>query len=134
MVLDWTLESSADEVKRVQLMVDELNDALALEHETYNNVLVATSEAVNNAILHGNHNDPLKAVKLRAELADNNWLIVTVQDEGKGFDPSSLPDPTQPGHLLKVSGRGIFLMRHLAQEMRYSDNGRRVQLLFRLGR
>lgn len=134
MVLDWTLESSVDEVKRVHLMVDELHEALAFEHDAYANVLVAISEAVNNAILHGNRTQASKVVRLRAEVAEPKWLTVTVQDEGNGFDFAALPDPTQPGHLMKATGRGIFLMRHLADVLRFEDRGRRVTMRFRFAR
>ena len=60
-------------------------------------------------------------------------LSFSVQDEGEGFDHESLPDPTDPENLEKISGRGVFLMKHLADEVEFSENGTRVEMKFKVG-
>ena len=91
--------------------------------------MIAVTESVNNAIRHGNDLQNNKNVLLTLQLKDN-IIIFTVRDEGKGFDFENLPDPTAPENLDKPGGRGIFLMRHLADEVKFRDEGRVVELSF----
>jgi serine/threonine-protein kinase RsbW len=87
------------------------------------------TEAVNNAIRHGNRNDPKLNVALSLML-ENDLIKFRVEDEGQGFDYHHLPDPTSPENLEKPGGRGIFLMKHLSDEVEFQDNGRVVELSF----
>lgn len=91
-------------------------------------VHVGFEEALRNAMVHGNRSIPGKQVTVEAEISD---LAVTicVEDEGDGFDPAKLPDPTKQENLLKESGRGVYLMRHLMDEIRYENGGRRVVMV-----
>ena len=91
--------------------------------------MVAITESVNNAIRHGNKEDKKKNVTLTAT-CEENVLLFTVEDEGTGFDPDSLEDPTAPENLEKIGGRGIFLMKHLSDEVKFSNEGRKVELTF----
>ncbi len=84
-------------------------------------ILLAISEAVTNAIRHGNKLDPNKHVSI-SFLAKEDGVTVTIGDEGEGFDPDSLPDPTHGEHLLVPSGRGVFLLRSLAEEVLFEKN------------
>ena len=84
---------------------------------------------MNNAILHGNKGDPEKFVKIGFE-SDDNTLIFSVTDEGPGFDYASLPDPTDPANIDKISGRGVFLMSNLADFIKFEQNGSKVMLGF----
>jgi DNA-binding response OmpR family regulator len=91
------------------------------------NVYLTLNEALANAVRHGNKNDPEKQVRVEAELtADEVSILIT--DEGEGFDPGELPDPTAVENLLKTSGRGIFLMRCYMDEVEYLENGRTLRL------
>jgi len=95
------------------------------------NLRVGLSEALANAMLYGNDRDPSKRV--RVELAIQGSTITTrVTDEGIGFDPCHLPDPTCSANLLKAEGRGIFLMRKLLDEVYFNDRGNSVTLVLRL--
>lgn len=90
----------------------------------YHNAVIALTEAVNNAIVHGNKRDSAKRVHIAANIENGN-LILGVRDEGCGFDIDSLPDPLHPDNLLREGGRGIFLIRALTDSSEFysSENG-----------
>ncbi len=87
-------------------------------------------EAVTNAMLHGNKYDPHKNVEININISPES-VTLTVRDEGEGFDPTKVPDPTSPERILETSGRGIFMMRAYFQ-VEYSDEGRKVTLTRKL--
>ncbi len=89
---------------------------------------VSFEEALRNAMIHGNKLDPKKKVIVETEVTEKS-VIVSVEDEGKGFDPRELPDPTLEENLLKESGRGVYLIRHLMDEVKYANNGRKVIMI-----
>lgn len=124
-----TLASDRDEVPRVTAFVDDINQQVQFDKERYNQVLLALSEAVTNAIVHGNKEDPSKTVSVIA-WTDDGSLNIRVEDEGEGFDPDSLPDPLKDQNLLKEGGRGVFLMRQYTDNIQFSDQGSTVTLQF----
>lgn len=91
--------------------------------------MIAVTEAVNNAIKHGNQNNSSKNVSLTLSLADG-LIKFEVRDEGVGFDFHKLPDPTAPENIAKPGGRGIFLMKHLSDEVTFKEKGKVVELSF----
>ena len=99
--------------------------------DTYGNILISLTEAVNNAIIHGNKQDETKVVEVKTE-ARNGRIAIIVKDEGKGFDYSNVPDPTSPEHVCECGGRGVFLMRQLSDRCRFQDEGRTVEMEFKL--
>lgn len=123
--------SVPENVNKVEAFVEVLKTDLHLSEEMEANILVSLSEAVNNAIVHGNKNNPAKKVSIKME-KDGNLLSFVVADEGEGFDPSMIIDPTAPENLDKPSGRGIFLMRSLADKVEFIDGGRKVNIAFNL--
>jgi serine/threonine-protein kinase RsbW len=95
------------------------------------NFRVGLSEALTNAMLYGNSRDPSKRVLV--EIAFQLGRIqARVTDQGSGFDPASVPDPTTPENLTKPCGRGLFLMRKLLDEVWYNDQGNQVTLVLKL--
>jgi serine/threonine-protein kinase RsbW len=88
---------------------------------------VALEEAIVNGLLHGNGGDPAKRVRVRYHVGPEA-VVAEVEDEGPGFDPASIPDPTAPQNLERPSGRGLFLMRHYASWLRYHGRGNRLTL------
>ncbi len=128
---DLRIPSDVINLRLVEKAIDEMSAELALSDEIYGNVLVATMEATNNAIIHGNNSDPEKEVRI-AILIDQEELKVKIEDQGKGFDYHNVPDPTSPENLEKINGRGIFLMESLSDEILYLEDGRIVELKFKL--
>lgn len=125
------LSSDIQNVSIVEELIDNQSAVCELSDEIYGKLLLAVVEALNNAIVHGNKNSSEKKVTVHYQL-NNEVIIYTISDEGDGFDPNSLPDPTAPENLEKDCGRGIFLMKNLADEVIFSDNGRTVCLKFSL--
>jgi serine/threonine-protein kinase RsbW len=115
------IESNPKQVVKVEGFLEKVNKEIHLDEVKYNKLLVATTEAVNNGIIHGNKRDPKKKVKLTCEI-DNSSLIIRVHDEGRGVDPSRLPDPLSEENLLRENGRGVFLMRSLMDKVEFDNN------------
>ena len=117
----------------VEKMVDEICSDYSINDDYYGNILISITEAVNNAIQHGNKYDPGKQVQVEFD-ADNDleYLCFKISDEGEGFDVTNLPDPTEPENIEKLNGRGIYLMRNLADNVGFSSDGREVELNFKL--
>jgi len=127
-----TLEivSQPQSINIIEKVIDDLKNEYDIHEDSYGNILVAVTEAVNNAIIHGNGLDPNKQVKVSYEV-EGDRIMFTISDSGKGFDYYNLPDPTAPENLEKPTGRGVFLMKHLADQVIFSDNGRMVELYFK---
>jgi len=128
---DLNFPSETESLRLVEKAIDELSMELDLSDEIYGNVMVATMEATNNAIIHGNKSNPEKKVKILF-LLEKNELKIHIEDQGKGFEYSIVPDPTAPGNLEKINGRGIFLMERLSDEILYLEDGRIVELKFNI--
>jgi serine/threonine-protein kinase RsbW len=124
-------ESKADNIVIAEKLVDDVCKEFSVNEDYYGNILIAVTEAVNNAINHGNRQNPDKMVHVDFTHQDHDFCF-TVKDEGDGFDFENLPDPTDPANLEKISGRGVFLMRHLADQMEYSENGTKVEMVFKV--
>jgi serine/threonine-protein kinase RsbW len=110
-------------------LVNDVSDEYHLGEDYYSNMLVAVTEAVNNAIQHGNKSNPEKQIELEFK-KENNKLLFIVRDEGEGFDYDNIPDPTSPENIEKINGRGVFLMKSLSDGISFSENGRVVELDF----
>lgn len=121
--------SKVENLSLVEKLIDQVCVEYRVNEDHYGNILIALTEAVNNAIIHGNKQDPSKHITLSCESKDNNLLFI-VEDEGPGFDFDHLPDPTDPENIEKPNGRGVFLMKNLADEVNFFNNGNRVELKF----
>ncbi len=127
------LPSSLENLPRVEKFIDEACESFHIDEDFYGNILVAVTEAVNNAIQHGNQEDPDRSFKVSFEANEElQKLTFRVEDAGEGFDYENVPDPTAPENLEKPFGRGIFLMRNLADEVEFYDEGRVVELTFQM--
>ena len=121
---------SLDEnIRIVESFIDNAKEKFKLDDDIYGNIMVAVTESVNNAIRHGNKSDKKKNVHLSLSLNDNLIRFI-IKDEGIGFDYHNLPDPTAPENIDKPSGRGIFLMKHLSDEVTFKNEGSEVELCF----
>lgn len=121
--------SIAENIRMIESFIDNAKERFDLDDDIYGNIMIAVTEAVNNAIKHGNAGDKKKNVHLSLSLNDSLIKFV-VKDEGSGFDYQHLPDPTAPENIEKVGGRGIFLMKHLSDQVEFKDQGRVVELSF----
>ncbi len=113
-----TLDSELSNVDPVEARAEQLAHKAGFDDDTSSQIAMATREAVINAILHGNKRDPKKKVRIGFALS-NAALSITIADEGLGLDPDSVPDPCAPENILRSSGRGIFLMRAIMDEVHF---------------
>jgi len=127
-----TLEfaSKGENITVIERLIDDLCEQYHIQEEHYGNILIALTEAVNNAIYHGNKQDPGKKVIIKYH-ADEDEFRFIIEDEGPGFDFDNVPDPTSPENIEKPNGRGVFLMRHLSDEIGFEDDGRIVKMDFK---
>lgn len=125
------IPSLVENIRIVESFVDNVKEQYSLTDDLYGNIMIAVIESVNNAIIHGNRTDKDKTVQLSAHLHDEQ-IVFIVSDEGNGFDHQSLPDPTAPENIEKVGGRGIFLIKNLADEVSFKSEGRTLELTFYL--
>jgi serine/threonine-protein kinase RsbW len=121
--------SLTENIRMIESFIDNAKERFHLDDDIYGNIMIAVTEAVNNAIKHGNSNDKSKNVMLSLSM-EESLIKFVVKDEGTGFDYGNLPDPTSPENLEKPGGRGIFLMKHLSDEVEFKDKGRVVELSF----
>jgi serine/threonine-protein kinase RsbW len=130
--------SAFDMLDMVQVVSDKVARLLNFEDDALVWMEVAVRESVINAIKHGNRNDPQKQVFVEFITrpdTDPDEMVVTIRDEGEGFDPDDLPDPLAPENLLKSSGRGIFFMRSFMDDVRIErakEGGMQVRLTKKL--
>lgn len=123
------LPSKIESISKIESFIDEVCEQYSISEDHYGNILIALTEAINNAITHGNKLDSTKAVSLNME-ANENQITFTVTDEGNGFDFDHIPDPTLPENITKTNGRGVFLMKSLADEVLFEENGTKTTLKF----
>ncbi|MDX2286120.1 MAG: ATP-binding protein [Bacteroidia bacterium] len=126
------LESRPEVIRAIEAVIDELRQELEFKDDVYGNVMIAVTEAINNAVFHGNKGDSSRRIFVDFETYNQYRLLVRVRDEGDGFDPDALADPTAPENIGNIGGRGVFLMRHLSDELIFRDQGRVVELIFNI--
>lgn len=114
----------------METYLDDFFGLNKIDRNIFYQVLLTLSEAVSNSIIHGNDYDHDKVVIIKSEWK-NNCLSLTIEDEGNGFDVSKIEDPTSEKNILKENGRGLFLIRSLADEVNFYDRGRILELKFK---
>jgi serine/threonine-protein kinase RsbW len=124
------IESDIRNLRTVERAIDEISADLGLSPDNYGKIMVSAMEAVNNAIIHGNKSDWTKMVVIDI-LHKGKVLTISVEDQGTGFKPYEIPDPTKPENIEKISGRGVFLMSKLADKIEFNDNGNKVTMSFK---
>jgi serine/threonine-protein kinase RsbW len=126
-----TLPSHPQNVSQVEPFVHTVAERYNLSDDVHGNILVSLTEAVTNAIVHGNRGDDTKSVSISMR-CNKEELSFKVTDQGPGFDPAAIPDPTSEEYLERCGGRGLFLMRHLSDDCRFLRGGRTVEMRFRI--
>ncbi|MFO7852515.1 MAG: ATP-binding protein [Bacteroidota bacterium] len=129
--MDLNIASNVNNLRIIEGKVDEIMLTLGINKDEYGRIMVATMEAVNNAIVHGNQYDKNKDVNIRFEYRNKDF-IVKVKDQGIGFNPDCVPDPTSPDNIENLRGRGVFLMKNLADDIGFNEIGNEVVMKFKL--
>ena len=124
-----TISSQLSELAKVEQISETVSDKMGFNQDEKDNLAIAITEVVGNAIVHGNKQDPDKKVFVQFHIYTDR-LHVEIQDEGDGFDPEQVDDPLDPANLMKESGRGIFILQNLidAVEFEFSKSGTKVHL------
>lgn len=126
------IASSRHNIAHVEALMMKVNEEFRLPEEEFQKLMIAVTEVVINAIIHGNKEDKNKKVTIEAEYDDKN-LYIKICDEGNGFNPNEIVDPTLPENILKESGRGIFIVKSLVDDFsyRHTDKGSEFVLAVR---
>jgi serine/threonine-protein kinase RsbW len=117
-IQELSVPSMADQIQVVEEQAEHLARMARFSDEERDNIAIAITEMVANAIFHGNKADSCKKVHVRFTLNEHDFII-SIRDEGPGFDPAQVADPLQPENLLKDRGRGIFIVRTLMDQVEY---------------
>lgn len=117
-VCRMTIASDPKNIVKVERFLEKVGSKVPLDEIQMNKLMVSLTEAVNNAIVHGNKSNPKKKVRVACE-AVPGWLLLVVNDQGRGFDPKHVANPLKNENLLRESGRGIFLMRTLMDKVEF---------------
>lgn len=130
--LQLILPSLPENIHKVEKFVEDICDEYNINNTYFGNILVALTEAVENAMRHGNNNDPTKNIQLTFS-SKPEGLSFLIEDEGTGFDINNIPDPTDLNvDPEQIKGRGIFLIRNLADEIHFTNNGSSVEIIFKI--
>ena len=124
-------QSIPSQIQVILPFVDQLMQFIAKSRsmdDSATDIEIALSEALENAIVHGNREDPDKPVYLTCRCTQDGEVSIAIQDDGQGFDTDTPPDPTTPENLLRTSGRGIYLMKALMDEVRFEKSGAIVHM------
>lgn len=124
-----TIPSKLEQICLIEKTIDEITEKLTLTPDVYGKILIASIEGVNNAIVHGNKFDERKFVIVNIKIFKTK-VCISITDQGNGFDPNSIPDPTIPENIENISGRGVFLMKKLSDEIEFENNGTTVKMVF----
>ena len=122
------ITSTRHNIKEVEDILMIVNEEFKLPVEEYNKLMIVVTEVVMNAIVHGNKLDSSKLVKLTVNYNDKEMKI-KINDEGNGFDFTNLPDPTTEENLLKNTGRGIFIVKSLIDDVEYKNTGKGSEII-----
>ena len=123
------IASKIENISLIEKLIDEVSEELKISSDVYGKILIACIEGVNNAIVHGNKLDEKKKVHFDITFTADK-IIVKISDQGKGFDFNNVPDPTKPENIENISGRGVFLMKKLADDISFINSGTTIELIF----
>jgi serine/threonine-protein kinase RsbW len=125
------LRSTPTSISKIEAYVRRVATEYSINDTKYPDILISVTEAVNNAIIHGNRNDQSKFVDVNVQRVDSG-ISFKISDQGRGFNPSNVPDPTAPDRLECCGGRGVYIIKELSDNVEYLDNGRTVEIQFDL--
>jgi serine/threonine-protein kinase RsbW len=126
-----SIPSLIENIQVIESFIDNAKEAFEINDDLYGNIMISVTECISNAIVHGNQSESSKLVHLELQM-EPGLLRFSIEDEGNVFDFNQLPDPTDPENIEKVGGRGIFLMKHLSDEVKFEEGGKKTVLSFYL--
>ena len=126
------LASSLESLNQLESFIEDIRIKYSLQEEVYANVLICLNEACINAIVHGNRLSPTLKVYINLEVWDKKRLVFSISDEGNGFDYQTLEDPTLVENREKEVGRGVYIIRKLADQCIFNDQGNQLELHFKI--
>ena len=125
------LPSKPESITQLELLIEQIADKHQVSEDTFANMMTCLNEIAINAIVHGNKLDENKKVIVNADV-DAKRVIWTITDEGEGFDYDHLPDPTAEENLENLTGRGVFIVKQLADQCVFNTKGNEVELHFKI--
>jgi len=124
--------SDKNNIHLVEKYVEDISDYYNINNNYFANILTAVTEAVENAITHGNNNNTAKKVYLKFEIKPEGFSFM-IKDEGNGFNDKAVPDPTDPkADFSKTEGRGLYIIKSLADEIKFHHDGTCIELIFKV--
>lgn len=130
-IFSKVIPSDPDLMPEVEKFILDIAKSVNLHPDKYNNLELSVAEAISNSIHHGNKDDKNKKVKINV-FVDDNYLKVSFKDEGNGFDPKDIPDPTKPENILKESGRGLHIMRSFLDDLQFKFHNDGTEIILTL--
>lgn len=127
------ISSNPSYLPEVEEFILSIADEIDLDNTKQNNLALSVAEAASNSIIHGNRMDDSKTVTIKVEVYEDK-LVVSFKDQGTGFNPSVVPDPTSPENILKDSGRGLHIMRTFLDDLQYNFNGSGTEVILTIRR
>jgi serine/threonine-protein kinase RsbW len=124
-----SIPSLIENIRIIESFIDNAREKFNINDDIYGNIMISVTECVSNAIIHGNKQDKKKVVNIELRFLDDQIRFI-IEDQGEGFDFQKLKDPTSPEHIQNPGGRGVFIMKHLSDEVRFEDEGRITILTF----
>jgi len=118
----FVIQSIPDNLNKVHELIEKFGEENSLNEDKLHEIQLCVSEATTNAIFHANKSNPAKTVTVTLSLIPGE-LTITIKDQGPGFDPEKIPNPTNPENLLKDSGRGLYLMQIYSKSLQYVNTG-----------
>lgn len=124
-----SIPSLIENIKIIESFIDNAREKFEINDDIYGNIMISVTECISNAIIHGNESNKNKLVHLEL-LIEDDLLKFIIEDEGEGFDYNEQQDPTSPENIEKIGGRGIFLIKHLTDDVKFEDGGKKTVLSF----
>lgn len=124
---EFIISSTSENIQKITSEILNNIPNITIKDEIYYDIKLIISELLINALLHGNKNNPNLKIYVKYEIKNNNFIF-TVEDEGNGFDYMNIPNPLDNKNILKSSGRGIFLVKNLADKILFNEKGNRITI------
>jgi serine/threonine-protein kinase RsbW len=124
-----SIPSLIENITIIESFIDNAKEKFNINDDIYGNIMISVTECVSNAIIHGNKGNIKKIVDIELHFLEDQLKFI-IEDQGEGFDYNGLKDPTSPEYLEKTGGRGVFIMKHLSDEVQFEKEGRKAILIF----